>query len=200
MRAALAARQLRGPEHGVSGRGYVAGRDQEARHPIEDHLAECAAPERHDRRPARLSLGGDHPEWLIPAHGAEHDGGARHHLPERHPRNAGTHEDAWLGAVRLDPSAGVFVVVAITKELDPDARGSRDLDRLGRSFLGAEPAGEDSAVPRCGRSEEHTSELQSPYDLVCRLLLEKTKEQKQSSLHSKKKTQNNKKQNQKQRQ
>src|SRR5437867_7040095 len=30
-----------------------------------------------------------------------------------------------------------------------------------------------------GRSEEHTSELQSPYDLVCRLLLEK-KKQKQS--------------------
>src|SRR5438094_3480105 len=29
---------------------------------------------------------------------------------------------------------------------------------------------------RCtGRSEEHTSELQSPYDLVCRLLLEKKK-------------------------
>src|SRR5437867_9108988 len=26
------------------------------------------------------------------------------------------------------------------------------------------------------RSEEHTSELQSPYDLVCRLLLEKKKE------------------------
>src|SRR5437867_10736948 len=30
--------------------------------------------------------------------------------------------------------------------------------------------------PRFGRrSEEHTSELQSPYDLVCRLLLEKKK-------------------------
>src|SRR5207248_10931366 len=27
------------------------------------------------------------------------------------------------------------------------------------------------------RSEEHTSELQSPYDLVCRLLLEKKKRQ-----------------------
>src|SRR5207248_7306170 len=26
---------------------------------------------------------------------------------------------------------------------------------------------------KCLRSEEHTSELQSPYDLVCRLLLEK---------------------------
>src|SRR5437867_4667794 len=34
-------------------------------------------------------------------------------------------------------------------------------------------------TPRSGfdrdRSEEHTSELQSPYDLVCRLLLEKKK-------------------------
>src|SRR5437867_6904106 len=30
------------------------------------------------------------------------------------------------------------------------------------------------------RSEEHTSELQSPYDLVCRLLLEKKKKKKKS--------------------
>src|SRR5438094_5827837 len=30
------------------------------------------------------------------------------------------------------------------------------------------------------RSEEHTSELQSPYDLVCRLLLEKKKNNKKS--------------------
>src|SRR5207248_9108828 len=29
--------------------------------------------------------------------------------------------------------------------------------------------------PMVQRSEEHTSELQSPYDLVCRLLLEKKK-------------------------
>src|SRR5438094_1235753 len=35
-------------------------------------------------------------------------------------------------------------------------------------------AAERPAVPRQDtRSEEHTSELQSPYDLVCRLLLEK---------------------------
>src|SRR5438094_4997160 len=32
--------------------------------------------------------------------------------------------------------------------------------------------------PDCPRSEEHTSELQSPYDLVCRLLLEKKKKKK----------------------
>src|SRR5207248_10059683 len=31
-------------------------------------------------------------------------------------------------------------------------------------------------IPRWNRSEEHTSELQSPYDLVCRLLLEKKKQ------------------------
>src|SRR5207248_5370564 len=32
--------------------------------------------------------------------------------------------------------------------------------------------------PTTRRSEEHTSELQSPYDLVCRLLLEKKKKTK----------------------
>src|SRR5207248_10310401 len=34
----------------------------------------------------------------------------------------------------------------------------------------------------CDRSEEHTSELQSPYDLVCRLLLEKKKQKKKAQL------------------
>src|SRR5437867_6078899 len=35
-------------------------------------------------------------------------------------------------------------------------------------------------VETAPRSEEHTSELQSPYDLVCRLLLEKKKHQTQT--------------------
>src|SRR6266516_4699960 len=34
----------------------------------------------------------------------------------------------------------------------------------------------DQPHPSRARSEEHTSELQSPYDVVCRLLLEKNKE------------------------
>src|SRR3989454_6184095 len=41
-----------------------------------------------------------------------------------------------------------------------------------------EPGGRRVAAPlveRAGRSEEHTSELQSPCNLVCRLLLEKKK-------------------------
>src|SRR5574340_1637949 len=36
------------------------------------------------------------------------------------------------------------------------------------------------SVPVSQRSEEHTSELQSPKDLVCRLLLEKKKMRKES--------------------
>src|SRR5437867_7801673 len=38
--------------------------------------------------------------------------------------------------------------------------------------------GEERPLAREVRSEEHTSELQSPYDLVCRLLLEKKKKKK----------------------
>src|SRR2546426_8511206 len=48
--------------------------------------------------------------------------------------------------------------------------------------------GQDSSLLRearanvsCGRSEEHTSELQSPCNLVCRLLLEKKKKKKNNS-------------------
>src|SRR2546426_8513379 len=37
------------------------------------------------------------------------------------------------------------------------------------------PSSEASALRRTNRSEEHTSELQSPCNLVCRLLLEKKK-------------------------
>src|SRR5207248_5433560 len=37
----------------------------------------------------------------------------------------------------------------------------------------ADQEGRRSSISK--RSEEHTSELQSPYDLVCRLLLEKKK-------------------------
>src|SRR2546428_1466204 len=50
----------------------------------------------------------------------------------------------------------------------PPARGTRD--RRGRRRA---PAAH--ATPATDRSEEHTSELQSRSDLVCRLLLEKKK-------------------------
>src|SRR5207248_9738296 len=51
--------------------------------------------------------------------------------------------------------------------------------RLNRaSVIRALPVSAAHLLPGAkGRSEEHTSELQSPYDLVCRLLLEKKKPQ-----------------------
>src|SRR5690349_23018563 len=42
-----------------------------------------------------------------------------------------------------------------------------------------------SAFPASGRSEEHTSELQSRRDLVCRLLLEKKKKNKKINIYIK---------------
>src|SRR5207248_5596418 len=50
--------------------------------------------------------------------------------------------------------------------------------RAGEGARGAERAPQALPTPardRGQRSEEHTSELQSPYELVCRLLLEKKK-------------------------
>src|SRR5438094_6648363 len=57
------------------------------------------------------------------------------------------------------------------------ARKPLAVRRTHRETPGSDASGERDAA----RSEEHTSELQSPYDLVCRLLLEKKKKQK---LHS----------------
>src|SRR5437773_8664415 len=63
-----------------------------------------------------------------------------------------------------------------SSDLGSPSRGSR----LGRRSPGgtAPPASRPRSPgpPRCGRSEEHTSELQSHHDLVCRLLLEKKKQ------------------------
>src|SRR5207247_9593187 len=49
----------------------------------------------------------------------------------------------------------------------------------GRGAASPAPAAGAGDFSRSPRSEEHTSELQSRVDLVCRLLLEKKKEQKQ---------------------
>src|SRR5207248_11080130 len=53
---------------------------------------------------------------------------------------------------------------------------SRCPNRTADSFTIATTAASCDGEGVCGsRSEEHTSELQSPYDIVCRLLLEKKK-------------------------
>src|SRR2546426_7247580 len=57
---------------------------------------------------------------------------------------------------------------------DGEARRRRDRGPLARHLDRAEDGGQE-ALDRV-RSEEHTSELQSPCNLVCRLLLEKKKQ------------------------
>src|SRR5215204_5733854 len=49
------------------------------------------------------------------------------------------------------------------------------LFRSSRTSWTSQPRSRGRGEPRSGRSEEHTSELQSHSDLVCRLLLEKKK-------------------------
>src|SRR6266540_5243044 len=69
----------------------------------------------------------------------------------------------------------------------------RDLHDRGAEF---EPAG-PRRHPRQPRSEEHTSELQSHHDLVCRLLLEKKKKKKKIRKKKKKKKKNQQNKNNK---
>src|SRR5438067_10031498 len=64
-------------------------------------------------------------------------------------------------------------------ELGQHVSGYRDyypLDFVDREML--EPRAADSIIAE--RSEEHTSELQSRFDLVCRLLLEKKKKKRKT--------------------
>src|SRR5438552_12622659 len=66
----------------------------------------------------------------------------------------------------------IAALVDADQTFDPvsAARAGVDLRRLLWVRCGGRP---DLALRAADRSEEHTSELQSPYHLVCRLLLEK---------------------------
>src|SRR5690349_22692964 len=75
-------------------------------------------------------------------------------------------------AVSTEISADVETAGAITipaKKLSEIAR------ELPPAPVKVATSGEQRVTIDCGRSEEHTSELQSRRDLVCRLLLEKKK-------------------------
>src|SRR5260370_10121625 len=80
--------------------------------------------------------------------------------------------------IRRPPRSTLFPYTTLFRSLDGEPR---------RRFLNDSPAGrgqtgidteDDLIIGRCFRSEEHTSELQSHLNLVCRLLLEKKKEKK----------------------
>src|SRR2546428_10261744 len=74
--------------------------------------------------------------------------------------------------IRRPPRSTLFPYTTLFRSRvgeDPDRLDERDLRHIEGPPLG------DAALGREGRSEEHTSELQSRSDLVCRLLLEKKK-------------------------
>src|SRR5207248_3552117 len=77
-----------------------------------------------------------------------------------------------FGSIASGQSSGLVKVT-------PFGSHSGELCRNDRALLFEDPTGVRILYdPRTtARSEEHTSELQSPYDLVCRLLLEKKKKQ-----------------------
>src|SRR2546428_6990508 len=67
--------------------------------------------------------------------------------------------------IRRPPRSTLFPYTTLFRSLPPDRLTS----------LQAEAGSEAPAARSSPRSEEHTSELQSRSDLVCRLLLEKKK-------------------------
>src|SRR5689334_24076475 len=86
----------------------------------------------------------------------------------------------------LFPYTTLFRSRIINKALEKDRRlryqsaleMKTDIQRLKRDFESGKTLTHAAAAEK-SRSEEHTSELQSQFHLVCRLLLEKKKKKKQ---------------------
>src|SRR5260221_5383529 len=72
--------------------------------------------------------------------------------------------------IRRPPRSTLFPYTTLFR-----SRRLRQRDWLERAQRRHHPAAVDPRTAAAGRSEEHTSELQSHSDLVCRLLLEKKK-------------------------
>src|SRR5688500_19410314 len=70
-----------------------------------------------------------------------------------------------------------FLTRAIRKICSPLSPARRCAPRADRAGREGTDIPQPAALPSPSRSEEHTSELQSPCNLVCRLLLEKKKQQ-----------------------
>src|SRR5256714_9144633 len=115
---ALGAREPARPLAGFGRRTDVPGRDQQARHALHDDFLERATAERHNRRAARLRLGGEHPERLGPPGGAENHPGAAHRIPERRSRDSRMNADARGAASRADPLARAVGGTAVAPDID----------------------------------------------------------------------------------
>src|SRR5437870_11552627 len=85
--------------------------------------------------------------------------------------------------IRRPPRSTLFPYTTLFRSL-PQLRGRRRVPAFDPRHLGSWPPSRCPAarVTPTGRSEEHTSELQSRGHLVCRLLLEKKKKKKTNSI------------------
>src|SRR2546426_2044696 len=82
--------------------------------------------------------------------------------------------------IRRPPRSTLFPYTTLFRSAVGTRHAEREERRLAAAggvahLLGARHGGHDLLGEPNGRSEEHTSELQSPCNLVCRLLLEKKK-------------------------
>src|SRR5438067_8961748 len=86
--------------------------------------------------------------------------------------------------IRRPPRSTLFPYTTLFRSVMSDAGNvGRHLDAVRQSHARNFP---ERGVRLLRRSEEHTSELQSRFDLVCRLLLEKKKKKKKSLINCKK--------------
>src|SRR5437763_8554276 len=79
--------------------------------------------------------------------------------------------------IRRPPRSTLFPYTTLFRS---QATGRKHAERISQSVWISHP-GSSSRIRSAGRSEEHTSELQSPMYLVCRLLLEKKKKKNNKS-------------------
>src|SRR5256885_4396793 len=75
----------------------------------------------------------------------------------------------------LFPYTTLFRSPAVCLAVTLALRVAKPLNNVGGVAVGHHATGIFARWPTATRSEEHTSELQSPCNLVCRLLLEKKK-------------------------
>src|SRR5437867_8052277 len=98
--------------------------------------------------------------------------------------SVGEYDESQWEQVHQDVLAELVSVREDLQAVEVDIQKLEELDALVRNRPAPRPAAAPAPAPPArpaapavtpDRSEEHTSELQSPYDLVCRLLLEKKK-------------------------
>src|SRR5205085_9678536 len=104
----------------------------------------------------------------------------------------------FLSIVRRPPTSTLFPYTTLFRSVTPVPLRSASNDQTSRRAAGSRPVVSSSRMATCGlpirasatdsrcfwppdRSEEHTSELQSQSNLVCRLLLEKKKTNRNTS-------------------